>query len=241
MEARHLHDWTVSYDEAVRLQETLRAKLRLVRLPSGVRLVAGADAAYDRITHRMYAAVVVLKTPEGEVVETAESVEPAVFPYIPGLLSFRELPPLINAFSRLRTDPDVLMFDGQGLAHPRGFGLACHAGVLFDRPSIGCAKSRLVGEHGRLGIRRGARTALTWRGATVGAVVRTRAGVKPVYVSPGHRTTIASAVELVLALTGRFRLPEPIRLAHQATTALRRREAAPLEPHGHAYPAFVKG
>jgi deoxyribonuclease V len=237
--ARNLHPWRVSYGEAIAIQNQLRDQLRLVPIRQPVRLVAGADVAYGRTAHRMYAALAVVSLPDLQLVETVEVAERATFPYIPGLLSFREIPPLLVAFRRLRSEPDVVMFDGQGLAHPRGFGLACHAGVLLDRPSIGCAKSRLIGEYGHVGRRRGAATELVYEGAIVGSVVRTRAAVKPVYVSPGHLCDINTAVELVLATTPRFRVPEPIRQAHQATTALRRRDEGRPGPAVRIYPRFV--
>jgi deoxyribonuclease V len=188
----------------------------------------------------MYAAVVVVALPSLELVETAGAVRRARFPYIPGLFTFRELPPLLAAFERLRREPDVLMFDGHGLAHPRRFGLACHAGLLLERPSVGCAKTILVGEPEPLGERRGAQARLVDAGETVGAVVRTRDGVKPVYVSVGHRVDLDSAVRLVLSTTGRLRLPEPLRLAHQATTQLMRRLDPRTRPtRRREYPGFI--
>jgi deoxyribonuclease V len=235
-----LHPWKASYREAVAIQNSLRSRLCLAPLARPLRLVAGADVAYSRASHRMYAAVVVVALPSLEVVEVARAVCRARFPYIPGLFSFRELPPLLRAFARLRREPDVLLFDGQGLAHPRRFGLACHAGLLLETPSVGCAKSRLVGAHGPLGAERGARAELLLDGGVVGAAVRTRPGVKPVYVSPGHLADVASAVDLVLATARRFRVPEPIRLAHHATTALRRRrDARASRPRVRDYPDFV--
>lgn len=235
-----MHPWRVSYREAVALQESLRGRLRLTPLPRRITLVAGTDVSYSRPTHRMYAAVVVVALPSLEVVEVAEAASRARFPYIPGLFTFREVPPLLAAFRRLRAEPDAILFDGQGLAHPRRFGLACHAGVLLGKPSVGCAKSRLVGDHGPVGRERGAFAALTLQGETIGAALRTRAGVKPVYVSPGNLADVQSAMDLVLATTGRFRIPEPIRLAHQATTRLRRRIDPRLPPpRVRDYPDFV--
>jgi deoxyribonuclease V len=240
--ARRLHAWRLSYEQAVGLQLELRSRLSFAPLREPVRRVAGADVAYARRTHRMYAAVVVVALPSLEVVETASAVRRARFPYIPGLFTFRELPPLLAAFARLRREPDVLMFDGQGLAHPRRFGLACHAGLLLGRPSVGCAKTILVGEPEPLGARRGAQARLVHAGETVGAVVRTRDGVKPVYVSVGHRVDLDSAVRLVLSTTGRLRLPEPLRLAHQATTELMRRLDPRARPSRRRdYPDFVAG
>lgn len=240
VEAQALHAWRVSYDEAVAIQESLRPRIRLQPLPRRIRLVAGTDVAYSRPTHRMYASVVVVALPSLEVVETAEAVSRARFPYIPGLFTFREMPPLLRAFRRLRRSPDAILFDGQGLAHPRRFGLACHAGLLLDTPSVGCAKSRLVGDHGDVGTTRGDFTALTLDGQVVGVALRTRTGVKPVYVSPGHRTDLASSIELVMATSRRYRIPEPIRLAHQATTTLRLRlDGRTRPPKTRDYPDFV--
>lgn len=240
-DAPSLHPWRVSYREAVAIQESLRARLRIEPLPRRIRLVAGADVAYSRPTHRMYAAVVVVVLPSLEVVEVAEAHSRARFPYIPGLFTFRELPPLLQAFRRLHREPDVLLFDGQGLAHPRRFGLACHAGLLLGKPSVGCAKSRLVGTHGRLGPERGAFADLVFEGAVVGAALRTQHAVKPVYVSPGHRADVATALDLALATAPRFRIPEPIRLAHRATASLRRRlDPLARPPARRDYPDYVR-
>jgi deoxyribonuclease V len=225
--ALDLHPWNVSPAEAIAIQERLRVRLRIRPLDRRPRLVAGADVAYSRATPRIFAAVAVLALPSLETVEVAKADAVARFPYLPGLFSFRELPVLLRACRRLRTDPDVLLFDGQGLAHPRGFGLACHGGLLLGRPSVGCAKSRLLGEHGPVGPRRGSLAELRLGGTGTGAALRTRDGVRPVYVSPGHLCDPRSAVDLVLATTPRFRSPEPIRLAPAAATARRQRR----EPH----------
>lgn len=239
MKARVLHPWRVSHAGAAGIQDALRPRLVAAPLPKEPRLVAGADVAYSRRTHRVYAAVVVVELPSLETVESVGVTRAATFPYIPGLLSFREVPPLLQAFERLSHAPDVLVFDGQGLAHPRRFGLACHAGLLLDAPSIGCAKTRLVGEHGPVPDRRGASAPLRVEGGTVGAVVRTRERVKPVFVSPGHRADTASAVELVLALAARYRLPEPQRRAHHATVALHEQDRGRPPARVRTYPDFV--
>jgi deoxyribonuclease V len=242
LRAAELHPWRVSYAQAVAIQERLRAQVRIQPQARPVRLVAGADVAYSRVTHRMYAAVVVTSLPELTRVETVGAFHRARFPYIPGLFSFRELPPLLLAFARLRHRPDVLFFDGQGLAHPRRFGLACHGGLLLRRPALGCAKSLLVGAHGPLGFERGATADLVHEGEVVGAALRTQQGVGPVYVSVGHRMDLPSALRLVLAATGRYRIPEPLRLAHQATETLRRRlDAGVRPPRRRDYPDFVGG
>ena len=242
MDALALHPWRVSYHDAVAIQESLRPRLRIEPLGPRVRLVAGADVAYSQPTHRMYAAVVVVALPSLEVVETVLAVCRARFPYIPGLFTFREVPPLLRALRKLKTEPDALLFDGHGLAHPRRFGLACHAGLLLGKSSAGCAKSRLVGAHGAVGGRRGDRTDLRLDGEVVGAVLRTRDAVAPVFVSPGHLLDVPSAVGLVMSTTGRYRIPEPIRLAHQATTALLRRlDPRAPRPRVRTYPDFVSG
>jgi deoxyribonuclease V len=189
----------------------------------------------------MYAAVVVVSLPGLEVVETVGAVRRARFPYIPGLFTFREVPPLLAALARLRRQPDVVLFDGHGLAHPRRFGLACHAGLLLGVTAVGCAKKRLVGEHRPVPRERGAYAPLRLDGEAVGAVLRTRVGVKPVFVSPGHLIDTASAVELVLSVTGRYRIPEPLRLAHRATTELRLRTDSKIRaPRERDYPDYVR-
>jgi len=185
-------------------------------------LVAGADVSYDRGSPLLFAAVVVLDAASLALVETASTAARATFPYVPGYLSFRELPPLLAAFAKLRTRPDLVVCDGHGRAHPRRFGFACHLGVALDLPAIGVAKSRLVGEHREPGSRRGAHVALRDAGERIGEVVRTQAGVAPVYVSVGHRVSLPTARRLVLRFAPRFRLPEPTRAAHAEVNRLRR-------------------
>ena len=227
MEARTLHSWDVGAQEALAIQERLRVQVCIAPLRAAPHLVAGTDVAYSVTTRRLYAAVVVVALPDLSVVDRAEATGEASFPYVPGLFAFRELPPLLDALGAMRREPDAILFDGHGIAHPRGFGLASHAGVLLDRPTVGCAKSRLVGEHGEVGRERGAYADVRWHGQVVGAALRTQHDIEPVYVSPGHLMDVASAIRLVLATTRRCRLPEPIRLAHQATTATRRRNEGP--------------
>jgi deoxyribonuclease V len=160
------------------------------------------------------------------VVESAGVRAKARFPYVPGYLSFREIPPLLEAFAKLEAVPDLIICDGQGRAHPRRFGLACHLGVLLDLPTLGCAKSRLIGEHREPGPRRGAHTQLREGGEVIGEVVRTRSGVKPVFVSVGHRVCLETARRTVLRLAVRYRLPEPVRAAHREVNRLRRLAAS---------------
>jgi deoxyribonuclease V len=192
--------------------------------------VAGADLAYDPRRDVLYAAVLVFRYPEMALVEARLVTRPIVFPYVPGLLSFRELPAILHAWRRLRRRPQLVLCDGQGIAHPRGVGLASHLGLLLGVPAIGCAKSRLVGEHGEVGPRRGDRAPLRFDGRIVGAVLRTRQGAKPVYVSPGHLIGLPASVRFVLGCCRGFRVPEPIRRADRFVAAARRRGSAPAAP-----------
>ncbi len=195
------------------------------RLPAPVRTVAGADAAYSPDGAVLCAAVAVLGLPDLRVLEVSRAVEPVPAPYRPGFLAEREAPALVRALGRLGSVPDVVLVDAHGVAHPARCGAACHVGLAADVPTVGVAKSRLVGDHGPVPPGRGAWVPLTLRGQTVGAVVRTREGVRPVYVSVGHRVSLQTAVRLVLAAS-RFRIPEPIRAAHRAAREGLERAAA---------------
>jgi deoxyribonuclease V len=225
-----LHAWDVTVAEAQAIQRRLRAAVRLEPLDlSCLRTVAGADLSFDRGADTVFAGFVVLALPGLEVVDRAGVRTTATFPYVPGLLSFREAPPLLEAWQQLRVRPDALICDGQGLAHPRRFGLACHVGLLLDLPCAGCAKRILVGTHAPVGEAPGERTPLRDRGETVGAALRLRAGVTPVYVSPGHRCDLESAVELVRRCAGATRVPETTRQAHLFVNQLRRGEVEPAQ------------
>jgi deoxyribonuclease V len=213
-------DWPHTLAEARALQERLRSRLVLRGGPRRVRLVVGADLAYRTDGRWAWAAVVVMSWPELAVVETATAEGAPSFPYVPGYLTFREGPLLLAAFRRLAHRPDLCLFDGHGCAHPRRFGLACHLGVLLDLPTIGCAKSLLVGEVGDPGPARGDWRPIRLDGRVVGAAVRTRAGVKPLFVSPGHRIGLRAAIRWALACS-RYRVPEPVRAAEQAVNRLR--------------------
>lgn len=213
-----LPPWPRDLEEARALQEAWRTRVvKRDRLGSGgVRTVAGIDVGFERGGKMARAAVVVLDFPSLALREQAVACAPVRFPYVPGYLSFRELPAVCAALARLSIAPDLLLCDGQGLAHPRRFGLACHLGVLTDTPSIGVAKSRLLGvPRGRLARAKGSWVPLVDGKETIGAVVRTRSGVKPLYVSIGHRVSLKTAVEYVLRCTTRYRLPETTRLAHR--------------------------
>lgn len=206
-----LHSWPTSVAEAEAVQDRLRRQVELTG-PDTFALVAGLDVHYhgdDEVT----AAVVVLDGATLEPVEQAVSHGKAAFPYVPGLFAFRELPALVEALERLTVTPDLLVCDGYGLAHPRGFGLACHLGVLTGLPSVGVGKTPFVGTHEPPGQERGAWTPIVHEGAVVGRALRTRRGVRPVYVSQGHRISLGTATGEVLRLASRYRLPEPIRHA----------------------------
>ncbi|AMV71405.1 deoxyribonuclease V [Desulfuromonas carbonis] len=222
MDIVELHAWEMDYRQAVALQRRLADQV-VLQLPPGWqgRSVAGVDVSYEKHGELFFAAVVVLRFPELTPLAVATAQARVSFPYIPGLLSFRELPVLLEAFRRLETVPDAVLVDGQGIAHPRGLGLASHLGLWLGLPTVGCAKSRLCGEHAPPGPCRGDREVLLLEGAPVGAVLTTRDCVKPLYISPGHCIDIDSAVALALACGGRYRLPEPTRQAHLLTNRLR--------------------
>jgi deoxyribonuclease V len=229
MKVNELHGFDLSPAEARRLQEELAS--RVVVGPaldlSGVRHVAGADVSTQG--ERAYATVVVLEFPGLSLVEVQGFEAPLRFPYVPGLLSFREIPPVVGALRKVETAVDALILDAQGMAHPRRMGLASHLGLFLDVPTVGCAKSRLVGSFEEPGMEKGSATDLVHRGEIVGRVVRTREGVSPVYVSVGDGIDLRSSVELVLACCTKYRLPESTRQAHNAANRLRRGE----EPGGY--------
>lgn len=215
MKTKKLHEWDLSYKEAIETQRRLASHVRFTRMKREPRTAAGLDCAFSRDGRRIVTAVVVLKLNDFTVIETATVTRKVSFPYIPGLLSFREAPACIDAIEKLKTRPDVFIVDGQGLAHPRRFGIASHIGVLVDRPTVGCAKSRLIGSFEMPGQRKGSYSQLVDGGEVIGAVLRTRTNVKPVFVSVGHKCTLKDAINVVLECTTKYRLPEPSRLAHQ--------------------------
>ncbi|MEM9996124.1 MAG: endonuclease V [Bacteroidota bacterium] len=214
---RHAHPWNLSPREAIAVQQQLAGEVRQESLAERPATIAGLDVSVRG--DQVRAAAVVTRTDTWAPVATALWEGPVAFPYVPGLLSFREVPALLPVLERLVEDhgslPDVLMLDGHGLAHPRRFGLACHLGVLLDRPTLGVAKKRFVGTHDEPGALKGAQTPLVHREETIGTVLRTRSRVKPVFVSVGHRLTLTDAVALTLEAATRTKLPEPTRLAHR--------------------------
>lgn len=216
------HRWDVTVDEAIAIQQRLRAEIPLAK-PDGpitldqIRTVAGIDVSYREIGR---AAIAVFTFPDLELIEEVTATREVTFPYIPGLLTFREGPVVLAAFERLRTQPDLLIFDGQGYAHPRRLGLARHMGAYLNWPSIGCAKSRLTGRYDEPGPEPGAWSPLMAGDEEIGRVVRTKARVKPVFVSVGYRIMLPLAVEVVLRCTRGYRLPEPSRIADRLTKQL---------------------
>ncbi len=212
IEVRDLHDWPTTEAQAVAIQERLRPLVRPDGEPAEVRTAAGLDVDYRESSDEIVAAVTVLDVADLSVVDSAVVRGRANFPYVPGLFAFREAPALIRALQELAVVPDVLVCDGQGLAHPRRFGLACHLGVLTDLPAIGVGKTAM-GHYDPPGEKRGDWSPLDMDGEEVGRALRTRTGVKPVFVSIGHRYTLQSACDLVLRLTPNYRLPETTRTA----------------------------
>ncbi|MBP3957935.1 deoxyribonuclease V [Gemmata sp. G18] len=216
-----LHEWPTTEEAAVALQNELAARVDTSAPVGAIELIAGCDIAYHLTEPRLFAAVVVLKASDLSVVEECTVTREVTFPYVPGLLSFREIPALLAAFGELLRAPGAVMLDGQGIAHPRRFGLACHLGLWLDLPCVGCAKSWLVGDHTEPGPNAGEATPLSLNGETVGAVVRSATGVKPVFVSPGHKIDVGSATQLVRATLSGYRHPAPTRAAHMAANRLR--------------------
>ena len=215
------HDWDLSPREARALQATLAPRVKRSDDIPQLRTVAGVDVGFENAGRTTRAALVVMDAATLDVIEQVLHREPTRFPYVPGLLSFREIPALLNAFRQLDALPDLLLCDGQGIAHPRRLGIAAHLGVSTGLPAVGVGKSRLVGQHEEPAPGRGAWSPLKDKGETIGRVVRTRANVKPVYVSTGHRVSLPTAMRLVLECTTRYRLPEPIRAADRLSSSRR--------------------
>ena len=246
MQTKKLHSWNLSYSQAIALQKQLCEKVQFVELKSQPQTIAGIDCALSKDSQRIIAAVVVLKLQPlqkslpgfgsaslrrdewgavelggFEIIETAEAIEKLAFPYIPGLLSFRESPACIAAAEKLKTEPDAFLIDGQGIAHPRRFGIASHLGLFFDKPTIGCAKSCLIGTYEEPHAEKGSFSPLKDGDETIGAVVRTRSNVEPVFVSVGNKCLLNDAIKITLDCTTKYRIPEPTRLAHQLVSKLK--------------------
>lgn len=232
MKIPNLHRWDVTPTEAVALQRELASRVDVTTPLTSFATVAGADISYNRYSPVFFACVVVLKLPDLRVVEERTAVVNSTFPYVPGLLSFREAPALLEAFRQLETRPDLVMIDGQGFAHPRRFGIACHMGLWLGVPTLGCAKTRLTGTFEEPGPAAGSTSPLLDRGEVIGTVLRNKDRVAPLFISPGHRIDVASAVKAVRVTTRRHRMPEPTRLAHERVNDFRRRTGAAGAPGG---------
>jgi deoxyribonuclease V len=221
MRLTRLHDWDLTPKEAIAAQKRLRDRVECRDRLGELRRVAGVDVGLARGKKQARAAIAVLSWPDLELLEQATAELPVSFPYVPGLLSFREIPVVLEAWQRLGRPPDLVLCDAQGRAHPRRFGLACHLGLITDTPSIGVAKSRLIGTYQEPGPEKGSTAPLLDEGEEVGRVVRTRSRTRPLFVSIGHRVSLPTAVELVLGATTRYRLPETTRWAHRLASQSR--------------------
>lgn len=209
------HEWNLSPGEAVALQMRLRQQVIDYDCFDRLQRIAGVDVGFEAQGGITRAAIVVLSYPQLQPLEESIARLPTSFPYIPGLLSFREMPAILQALSNLKQAPDIFLCDGQGMAHPRRFGLACHLGLYTDIPSVGVAKTRLIGRHAALPQAKGCWVPLLHKDETIGAVVRTRRGIKPLYISVGHKISLQRSIELVLGCTTRYKLPETTRAAHR--------------------------
>jgi len=216
------HNWNVTPAQAKEIQNDLRSKVQLTPFEGNIEYIAGADISFNRFEDTVYAGIVVMRLDTLEVVEEALIVSEAKFPYIPGLLSFRETPVLLETWEKLKIKPDILVADGQGIAHPRRFGIACHIGILLDLPTFGCAKNILVGKYEEPDQVVGSTKPMTHEQEKVGVILRTKTKVKPVYISAGHRITLQQSIDLALKCTTKYRIPEPTRQAHLAVNRLRK-------------------
>ncbi|MHC5612626.1 MAG: deoxyribonuclease V [Nostoc sp.] len=214
------HAWPSTLEEAIVIQEKLRDHVITEdQLQEPIKYVAGVDMGFEADGTISRAAVVILSFPDLQVIETSLARRPTSFPYIPGFLSFREIPAVLDALEKIKTIPDIILCDGQGIAHPRRLGIATHLGLLIDMPTIGVAKSLLVGKHGELSETKGSQQPLIYKGETIGAVLRSRTGVKPLYISSGHRISLPTAIDYVLRCTTKYRLPETTRIADKLASA----------------------
>lgn len=218
-----LHCWEVSVEEAIRIQEDLRGRIVLKNRFSELKTVAGADVSYFRGETFVSGAIAVFSYPELKPIDSALATGEVSFPYISGLFSFREGPVLLRAFEGLKIKPDLILFDGHGIAHPRQFGLASHLGLWLNLPSIGCARTSLLSPYGSPETAKGSFTWIYLKGKRVGASLRTRQGVKPIFVSPGHQIDLPTSLQIVLATCQGFRIPEPLRKAHHLSRQIMKR------------------
>jgi deoxyribonuclease V len=220
MEIHQCHLWPLTVEEAIAIQKQLQPEVITEDCLGEVQYVAGVDVGFEEDGAVSRAAVAVLSFPDLQLREQAIARRPTTFPYIPGFLSFREIPAVLDALEKISTTPDLILCDGQGIAHPRRFGLACHLGLLTDMPTIGVAKSLFIGKHEELPIEKGSWKALRHQGEVIGVVLRSRTGVKPLYVSIGHRISLPTAIDYVLRCTPKYRLPETTRWADKLASGV---------------------
>lgn len=216
-----LHEWDVKPARAIELQNEWRAKVKIEAPKREIYTIAGCDISFNKFSETIYAGIVVWEIATQKIIEQQGVVTTAQFPYIPGLLSFREVPALLEAWAKLESEPDAVMLDGQGIAHPRRIGVGAHFGLLVERPTLGCAKSVLVGKFDDPAPERGHWSPMIHKGETVGAALRTKNKVQPVYISPGHLMDLPTAIDLALQCDGGYRVPEPTRQAHLYVNELR--------------------
>ena len=209
------HDWTLSKEKAINLQQKFASKITKTDQLSTIKFIAGTDIGYKKNSDKLIAAVVIIDAHTLQVIESVTIETTATFPYISGLFSFREIPPLLSAFEKIKTIPDLIVCDGQGYAHPRRFGLACHLGLLMDIPAIGCAKNMMIGKYKEPDVLRGSFVNILDNDEIVGRILRTQSAINPVYVSTGHRISLETACNWILKLSPQYRLPETTRLADQ--------------------------
>lgn len=218
---RHPDYNDITPEQAVNLQRQMQEHINLSPLTGPVQTVAGADISFNKFSEIVYAGIVVLRYPEMQVIHRASAITKTRFPYVPGLLAFREVPALLEVWEQLEVKPDVLILDGHGIAHPRRLGIATHFGLLVDHPTIGCAKSLLAGKYEEPDAKPGATSVLMHRGEAIGTALRTKLRCKPVFVSPGHKTSMDDALTIIRHCVGKYRIPEPTRLAHLLVNEVR--------------------
>ena len=212
MKYLNLHSWEVSPQEAIKIQKDLKSNISLKKSFSKIDKIAGADVSYYQ--NKMIAGVIIFEFPNLKIIERKSFISPVNFPYIPGFLTFREGPSLLATFKKIKNEPDVILFDGQGIAHPRRMGIASHLGLFLNKPTIGCAKSRLSGKYASVGEEKGDYALLREGEEVLGAVLRTRKKVKPIFVSPGNKIDLLTSIDIVLKCIDKYKLPVPVREAH---------------------------
>lgn len=230
MKIHQRHDWVLTAEAAAAIQQDLRDEVITTDQLGSIRYVAGVDVGFEADGTVTRSAVAVLSLENLQLQDQAIARRPTTFPYIPGFLSFREVPAVLDALQKLTVTPDLLLCDGQGIAHPRRFGIACHLGLLTDLPTIGVAKSLLVGRHADVPDERGGWQPLTHKGDTIGAALRTRPGTKPLFISTGHRISLETAIAYVMRCTTKYRLPETTRFAHKLASGPAIDQPTPTDP-----------